>query len=128
MSKSNADSAIFMEDTAEDVNRKIKGAYAPVGSTENNPIIDYISSIVFPKYGKMTIERSAENGGSVTFNSFKEFVVAYQNEEVHPADVKKSLAKIINALIEPVRKHFATNPKAKALLKKVKEITKKKKK
>ena len=29
MSKSNPDSAIFMEDTPEDVNRKIKKAFCP---------------------------------------------------------------------------------------------------
>ena len=41
MSKSDPDSAIFMEDTVEDVNRKIKKAFCPERQIENNPIIDY---------------------------------------------------------------------------------------
>ena len=36
---------------------------------------------------------------------------------MHPNDLKPSVSKVINELIEPVRKHFETNPQAKALLK-----------
>ena len=38
MSKSDPDSAIFMEDKAEDVTRKLKGAYCPEGIVEENPL------------------------------------------------------------------------------------------
>merc|ERR1712151_513337 len=42
MSKSDPDSAIFMEDTAEDVCRKIQGAYCPIndGEIDKNPCLD----------------------------------------------------------------------------------------
>jgi tyrosyl-tRNA synthetase len=33
--------------------------------------------------------------------------------------LKPAVAKTINELIDPVRKHFETNPQAKALLKKI---------
>jgi len=36
---------------------------------------------------------------------------------LHPNDLKPAVAKAINELIEPVRRHFETNPQAKALLK-----------
>ena len=55
MSKSEPDSAIFMEDSVEDINRKIKKAYCPVAIVEKNPIMDYAKSIIFGYYGKMTI-------------------------------------------------------------------------
>jgi tyrosyl-tRNA synthetase len=41
MSKSDPDSAIFMEDSAEEVERKIKKSYCPPGIAKENPILDY---------------------------------------------------------------------------------------
>jgi len=55
MSKSDTDSAIFMEDTVEDVNRKIKKSYCPEKIADANPILDYCKSIIFPSQGEMTI-------------------------------------------------------------------------
>jgi len=39
MSKSDTGSAIFMEDTAEEVRIKIKGAFCPPGVVEDNPCL-----------------------------------------------------------------------------------------
>jgi len=47
MAKSNPDSAIFMEDSAEDVKRKIKKAFCPEKIIEGNPILDYCKNIIF---------------------------------------------------------------------------------
>lgn len=58
MSKSDPDSAIFMEDTAEDVKRKIKKAYCPPEIVEKNPILDYSKHIIFAYYGKMSVKTS----------------------------------------------------------------------
>lgn len=41
MSKSNPDSAIFMEDSAKEVEKKIKKAYCPPQVIDQNPILDY---------------------------------------------------------------------------------------
>ena len=63
MSKSDPDSAIFMEDAAEDVKRKIKKAYCPPEVVDKNPIMDYAKFIIFGYYGKMTV---TINGVSTT--------------------------------------------------------------
>ena len=63
MSKSDPDSAIFMEDAAEDVKRKIKKAYCPPEVVDKNPIMDYAKFIIFGYYGKMTV---TINGVSIT--------------------------------------------------------------
>ena len=55
MSKSDPESAIFMEDTADDVKRKIKKAYCPPQVVEKNPIIDYAKHIVLGYYKKIDI-------------------------------------------------------------------------
>jgi len=64
MSKSNPDSAIFMEDSAEDVSRKIKKAFCPPGVVEGNPILDYCKNIVFGARGQLRVQRVPENGGN----------------------------------------------------------------
>lgn len=65
MSKSDPDSAIFMEDTVVDVNRKVKKAYCPPGQVDKNPILDYFEHIIFPMFSAgVTLERSDENGGN----------------------------------------------------------------
>jgi tyrosyl-tRNA synthetase len=57
MSKSDPDSAIFMEDTAEDVSRKIKKAFCPEKIEKDNPIMDYVKHIVFESFPELTIQR-----------------------------------------------------------------------
>jgi len=47
MSKSDPDSAIFMEDSEADVKAKIKKSFCPVGIVEGNPILDYVKNIIF---------------------------------------------------------------------------------
>jgi len=126
MSKSNPDSAIFMEDSEADVNRKIKQAFCPPQVVEKNPCIDYLKHIVFPAYGNFTVTRKPENGGDVTYTSYAELEADYLAAKLHPGDVKPALAKVINQLIEPARKHFETDPDAKKLLTTIKnyKITK----
>jgi tyrosyl-tRNA synthetase len=63
MSKSDPDSAIFMEDSEQEVKTKIKKAFCPIGVAEGNPILDYVKNIVFGSRNKFTIYRKKENGG-----------------------------------------------------------------
>jgi len=73
MSKSDPDSAIFMEDSAKDVERKIKISYCPEGEIKENPILDYVKHIIFGWYDRVEIKRKAEYGGNVY--SFMVYVV-----------------------------------------------------
>ena len=65
MSKSNTDSAIFMEDSAKDVEKKIKKAFCAEKMIEGNPVIDYCKNIIFGMRDYMVISRKPENGGDV---------------------------------------------------------------
>ncbi len=116
MSKSIPDSAIFMEDTEEDVNRKIKKAFCPEKVVEKNPVLEYCRYIIFPSHGKLTIERPEKWGGNVEFNTPEELEGEFREGNVHPGDLKSSVAKAINRLIEPVRLHFKNDPFARRLL------------
>ncbi|KAL6534397.1 hypothetical protein OROHE_013322 [Orobanche hederae] len=117
MSKSDS-SPIFMEDVEVDVSLKIKKAFCPPKVVEKNPCIEYIKHIVFPWFNEFTVVRKPENG--VTFKSFEDLIVHYESGELHPGDLKPSLAKALNLILQPVRDHFNNDAKAKELLKRVK--------
>ncbi len=125
MSKSKPETAIFMTDTTEDIKRKFKNAYCPEGQMQDNPVLEYAKYIVFERMDKITIKRPEKFGGDLTFSSYQELENSFQEKKLHPMDLKNSIADCIDQLLEPVRKHFQTNKKAKELLEKVKsfEIT-----
>ena len=49
MSKSSPNTAIFMTDSAEDVDRKIRNAYCPEKQVPENPILEYCRYIIFQR-------------------------------------------------------------------------------
>lgn len=124
MSKSNPDSAIFMDDQEFEVKKKINKAYCPENIIEKNPIIDYMEKIVFELEDNIIIP--TKFNGNITVKDIQELKNLYQEGIIHPADIKPYLIQKINSYLEPVRNHFKNNPKAKQLLKTVKnyKITK----
>ncbi|KAL6181903.1 hypothetical protein ACLB2K_048551 [Fragaria x ananassa] len=120
MSKSDLSSSIFMEDEEAEVNTKIKKAYCPPKEVEGNPCLEYIQYLIFPWFHEFTVERSEKNGGNTTFTKFGDLSAAYAKGEVHPGDLKPSLAKALNRILEPVRSHFKNDKAAKQLLQSVK--------
>ena len=121
MSKSDPGSAIFMEDTEGEVNRKIKGAFCPEKVVEGNPVLDYLEAIVFPKLGEVEVVRKEENGGNKVYKGFEELKEDFREGNLHPGDLKPAVSRGINKILQPVRDHFKNDPKAKALLAKVKK-------
>jgi tyrosyl-tRNA synthetase len=119
MSKSIPASSIYMTDTKEVILKKFKKAYCPEAQVEDNPVLEYCKYIVFEKVSEFTIERPEKFGGNATYNSYADLEKAFVAKEIHPADLKMSTAKYIDSFLEPVREHFATDEKAKALLEKV---------
>ena len=122
MSKSKPETAIFMTDTKEDVERKFKKAYCPEAQENENPVLEYAKYLVFEKYDKITIERPEKFGGNLELKSYNELRDLYVKGEIHPLDLKNSITKYINEMLEPVREHFEKDKKAKDLLEKVREF------
>jgi len=116
MSKSKPDTAIFMSDSEEDIKKKIMKAYCPEKEVSENPVLEYCKYLVFEKVDKMKVERPAKFGGDLEFNNYGELAEAFGKGELHPADLKSSVAAYINEFVEPVRKHFEKNQKARELL------------
>src|SRR3989304_9906152 len=56
MSKSLPDTAIFMTDTRQDIERKINKAYCLEGDVKENPILEYYRYIIFESLNKLGIK------------------------------------------------------------------------
>ena len=127
MSKSNPDNAIFMTDTTEDIQRKINKAYCLEGDTKENPILEYCKYIIFESLDRLNIsefvvERPEKWGGTLKFKTLKDLEETFAKKELHPQDLKVSVVKYLDQLLQPVRKHFEKNAEAKKLLEQVKSF------
>lgn len=116
MSKSMPDTAIFMTDSREDIQRKINKAYCSEGQVTDNPVLEYCRYIIFEKYDKVTIERPEKWGGALVVKSYDELANLFAQKLIHPQDLKNTVINLLDELLEPVRRHFVENEEAKKLL------------
>lgn len=115
MSKSNTDTAIFMTDDAKAVEKKLNKAYCPEKVVEENPVLEYMRYIVFERFLEVEVQRPEKFGGNATYTSYADLEAAFVNGDLHPADLKKTTARYVNELLQPVRDHFEKDPNARAL-------------
>ena len=124
MSKSKPDTAIFVFDEPEEVERKIMKAYCPMRETQFNPVIEINKYILFARPGfRLVIERPEKYGGTIVVESFEELERLYREGKIHPLDLKKATAKALNEYLEPIRRYFKTNEEARAILEELKRAT-----
>lgn len=122
MSKSKPDTAIFMTDSFDDIKRKISKAWCPEEIIEENPLIEYCKYILFEKFDSLPIERPEKYGGTIILKSYEELESLYLRKEIHPMDLKNTVILFIDKLLQPIRKHFNEDPKARKLLEQVKSF------
>lgn len=136
MSKSDPDSAIFMEDSVEDVHRKIMNAHCPIheealSSTDDtevdagkesmhlvkdtlkNPCLDYIQHIILSSPG------STFTVNDVTYSEFSSVKEVFLKGDISEIQLKEGLINALNKLLQPVRDHFTSDENAKYLLEQV---------
>ncbi len=106
MSKSKPWTCVFVHDSAEEIERKIAKAYCPPKTAAGNPVLAIAENIVFHEKTNIKIERDAKFGGDAEFASYAALEKAFENGELHPADLKRAIARELDEVIAPVRKHF----------------------
>lgn len=118
MGKSIPESCIYVHDPPEVIREKVHSAWCPKKDPVNNPLIEMVDYI-FMRDGEtpFTIKREAKYGGDVTYENIRELIVAYRKGEIHPKDLKNSVAEALINLLEPCRRYFKTNKTAASLLK-----------
>ena len=125
MSKSKPDTAIFMTDTFEDIQRKMNKAWCLEGEIKDNPVLEYCKYIIFESFDRLNIaefviERPEKWGGILRFKTYAELETTFAQKLLHPQDLKVTVVKLLDQLLQPVRKHFEENEEAKQLLETVK--------
>ncbi|MFQ6095191.1 MAG: tyrosine--tRNA ligase [Candidatus Bathyarchaeia archaeon] len=121
MSKSKPQSCIYIHDSEDEIRKKIYSAFCPPKVVHNNPILDYLKHIVFRKFDTLEIKREAKYGGYLEVQSYEELEGNYRRGEIHPLDLKNTVAEKINELITPIREHFEKDKKARRLYEIVKQ-------
>ena len=103
MSKSDPDSSVFMHDTDEQIQKKIKKAWCEEGDVETNPILAIAKNVIFHENKSMTIERPDKFGGNVTYDGYKSLEDAFGKNELHPADLKRAIGVELAKVVAPIR-------------------------
>ncbi|XP_043598302.1 tyrosine--tRNA ligase, cytoplasmic isoform X2 [Bombus pyrosoma] len=121
MSSSEEDSKIDLLDNAAAIKKKLKKAFCEPGNVNDNGVLSFAKHVIYPllKEGEtFNIQRTAEFGGDISFDTFEDLENAFAKEEIHPGDLKSAVEVYINRLLDPIRKEFEADPKLKSLLSK----------
>lgn len=121
MSKSKPWTAIFIHDTKEQIQQKLRKAWCPEKQTEMNPVLEMAKHVIFHENETFKIERPAKYGGTIEFESYQRLEKAYRNGELHPQDLKNAVAEELAKILDPIRKYFENSKEAKNCLETVKE-------
>jgi tyrosyl-tRNA synthetase len=122
MSKTNPETAIFMNDSEQDIKRKIQKTYCPAKVTEENPILEYSKYLIFEKFNVMEIKRQGKFGGDLVIENYSELEKLYKEGKIHPADLKDSVASYINEMLKPVREAFHKDQKLRKLFETIRKF------
>uniref|UniRef100_A0A7C1CER1 Tyrosine--tRNA ligase n=1 Tax=Thermofilum adornatum TaxID=1365176 RepID=A0A7C1CER1_9CREN len=110
MSKSKPETAIFIHDSEEEIKRKIRSAFCPPGETEFNPVLELARLIIFRDRREPLEIVNKKTGEKKTFENYSQLEEAYKRKEVHPLDLKETVAEELAKLLEPARKTFLEGP------------------
>lgn len=122
MSKSKSDSAVFIHDSVDEIERKIKKAFCPEKETEFNPLVDWTEHLIFTREKKIEIKRKKEYGGDLKIKNTEELKNLFKKGDLHPEDLKNFVADYLIKLLEPAREHFS-NGKPKEMLEGLEKLT-----
>ena len=116
MSKSRPETAIFIHDSEEEIERKVSAAYCPPRIVEGNPVIDLNRYLFFTDSNfSLPIKRTRKYGGDISIKSIERLTSFYSEGKLHPLDLKNSTIEVLNERLKPVRRYFAENEEARNL-------------
>eukprot|EP00479_Gromia_sphaerica_P006870 TRINITY_DN2087_c0_g1_i1.p1 TRINITY_DN2087_c0_g1~~TRINITY_DN2087_c0_g1_i1.p1 ORF type:complete len:115 (-),score=16.85 TRINITY_DN2087_c0_g1_i1:205-549(-) len=98
-----------------------------------NPILEYLKYIILPWLAdaadtagedsfSFVVERGDDHGGNLVYHSYEDIAKDFEQLNLHPGDLKPSVAREINKLLQPVRDHFAYWRRQKNYLEKSRKI------
>jgi len=109
MSKSDPDSAIFMDDTKEEIFRKLRGAFCNDDYIDN-PVYDYIRYILLRWYGTVELCGKQYSHYSEVEKDWKDF---------DKRQLKEDVSVLVDGIVNNVRKHFDSSDELRQLKERV---------
>ncbi len=111
MSKSDPGSGVFLHDTAKEVQQKLNKAHCPAGEKEDNPVLELLRLVVFPRLDDgLHIDRPEKFGGPLHYPAYDDVEAAFVAGDLHPMDLKNGVAAAMNKILDPVRAYFEEHP------------------
>lgn len=110
MSKSIPSSAVYMDDSVDEIKKKMNKAFCPEKDIDYNPLLDWAKHIVFAigKLPVLEVKRPEKFGGDVSYDSYEKLESDFAEGKLHPTDLKSAMADKLIEILEPARKHLAT--------------------
>lgn len=105
---SSKENFIGIDDSPEEVKKKVKKSYCPTGQLEGNPILEIAQHFIFTTNDTIIIERPPKFGGNLELNQ-EQLLDLYQKEELHPLDLKNAVANMLIEIFKPVREYLEKN-------------------
>jgi len=110
MSKSKPNTCIYVHDSLEQIQAKLKAAFCPEKQADGNPLMEISKYIVLEWFGELKIERPAKYGGDITYADYDALVKDFAEGKLHPMDLKNGVAVSLDRIISPCRSYFEKHP------------------
>jgi tyrosyl-tRNA synthetase len=107
---SSLDNFIAVDDSPEEIKRKLRKAFCPIGEAVNNPVMELYQHLIFPRYPEVVIRRPEKYGGDLEYRGYGELEADYVKGEVHPQDLKESAAGYLTDMLSSVREYILKKP------------------
>jgi len=113
MSSSEHNTKIDILDSADIIKKKVNRCYCLLGDVKNNTPLIILEKLIFPILERLNIKfvinRPKNYGGTIEYESFNILKDDFENESLHPADLKKGLIESIDLILDPVRSIFKSD-------------------
>lgn len=107
MSSSEPDSKIDFDDSPKEIDKKISKAFSVDGQADGNGLLSILKYVLFRylqlKGRPFEVERTAEHGGNISFNTFDEVYAAFRDGELRSNNLKPAISKLICEFIKPLQ-------------------------
>jgi tyrosyl-tRNA synthetase len=120
MSKSKPDSALFVHDSKDIIDKKLKKAYCPnndiskskdenLAIMNTNPLLNWCEKMLFPANLSLTISKLESTGKPKVYNNYQELQDDYLNNEIFPTTLKNAISDSLSIWFEPIREWAGIN-------------------
>lgn len=96
---------IAVDDSVEEITKKINKSYCPQGEIEDNPMIEIAETFIYPNQEKLLIKRPEKFGGDIEF-THDELLETFSNGDLHPMDLKNGIKDFLIEYLAPVREYM----------------------